>query len=139
MSFVHNGGLMTQGQGLSEEKLNSSPTKPTFSKDLDFILDFNSENSKLDNFLKTDTKPKGISNPFDTGFWDSPDINKLLNHDKPTTIDICKIYGSEEDNKKDRNKKPDDTPKSIFENIKLNQGTGMVKGGSGRHKLDFCY
>lgn len=139
---------------------NTSATNPFGLKDFAKLLDNKFGNSAFsDNLLSA---PKGnsnkiASNPFDTdGKWTRPSINDTSFSstkaysikEKTDTPKYENIFGKTTtpvtDNMQGGNSSifgeaSVNSISTIFEGIQINKGTGMAKGSSGLHKLDFCY
>lgn len=138
MSFVSNGMAAFSKMLSSSSKLNSSDIDNDTSYDP--ILDFNFENKAVNDFIKKSSK---TTNPFDTSFWDESNLKNIT---PKSNKKVISLFGSEEVTEVKEpaaaNKHTEaynSAPESIFQGIKINQGTGMAKGGRSTHKLDFQY
>ena len=148
MAFVKNGSYEALASATSGNTSNiSTNTNPFGLKDFSRMLDQKFGNSAFsDNLLAAPPGLKESTNPFDTGNnWQKPKLDNYYNKPNPYSIkpkNAQKAGGAEgiNDNKQADNGHSEaynSSPASVFGGF--NKGTGMAKGSSGRHKLDFCY
>lgn len=122
---------------LSSGQLNNSNTDINDSS-YDPILDINFENKAVNDYIKKTNKS---TNPFDTSFWDEDNLKSLTPTNKKiiNLFDMNEVTEIKQSSSNQHSQEYNAAPESIFQGIKINQGTGMSKGGRSYHKLDFKY